>query len=64
MINDLIYKVLLSTTRMYYYFFDQSPNITIKRILMILGASFEFEKRFNADIVERVTDNEEVPAVS
>lgn len=31
---------------------------------MVLGASFEFSKRFNAEIVERLSDNEEVPVVS
>lgn len=31
---------------------------------MILAASYEFHKRRNAEVVERHTDNEEVPAVS
>ena len=31
---------------------------------MILAASFEFEKGHNSEIIERVTDNEEVPQVS
>lgn len=30
---------------------------------MILGASHEFDRRHNADIIERISDNEEVPAV-
>lgn len=31
---------------------------------MILAASCEFDKRHNSEIIERITDNEEVPAVS
>lgn len=37
--------------------------MTLKRTIMVLGASFEFEKKHNADIVERLSDNEEIPAV-
>ena len=31
---------------------------------MVLAASFEFEKSHNSEIVERPSDNEEVPQVS
>lgn len=54
-------QVLLSTTELYYSFFFHTPTMSIKRIIMVLGASFEFSKRFNAEIVERLSDNEEVP---
>ena len=30
---------------------------------MVLGASFEFDKSHNSEIVERPSDNEEVPPV-
>lgn len=30
---------------------------------MVLGASFEFDKSHNSEIVERPSDNEEVPVV-
>ena len=60
----LIFKVLLATTKMYYAFFHNTPTMMIKRIIMVLAASFEFEKMHNADIVERQSDNEEVPAVN
>ncbi|OXU27217.1 hypothetical protein TSAR_007043 [Trichomalopsis sarcophagae] len=56
-------QVLLATTKMYYAFFHNTPTMTLKRIIMVLGASFEFEKKHNADIVERLSDNEEVPAL-
>ena len=35
-----------------------------KGAIMILGSSFEFEKSSNPDIVERPTDNVEMPQVS
>ncbi|XP_014214018.1 translocation protein SEC63 homolog [Copidosoma floridanum] len=55
-------QVLLATTRLYYAFFH-TTTMTLKRIIMILGASHEFDKRHNADIVERVSDNIELPAL-
>ncbi|XP_011506359.1 PREDICTED: translocation protein SEC63 homolog [Ceratosolen solmsi marchali] len=56
-------QVLLATTKMYYAFFHNTPTMTLKRIIMVLGASFEFEKKYNTDIIERLSDNEEVPAL-
>jgi translocation protein SEC63 len=49
---------------MYYYFFNKTPSMALKRVIMILAASLEFEKKHNGEIVERSTDNEEVPHVS
>lgn len=60
----VILQVLLDTTQMYYYFFHKTPSMALKRVIMILGASLEFEKKYNSEIVERPTDNEEVPHVS
>ena len=54
-------QVLLDTTQMYYYFFHKTPHMAIKRVLMILGASAEFHRRNNQDILERPSDNLEVP---
>ncbi|XP_066991282.1 translocation protein SEC63 homolog [Anabrus simplex] len=54
-------QVLLDTTQMYYYFFHKTPSMALKRVIMILAASLEFEKKHNNEIVERPTDNEEVP---
>lgn len=56
-------KVLLDTTQLYFYFFHKTPNMALKRVIMILGASLEFDKRHNAQVVERQSDNEEVPAL-
>lgn len=36
----------------------------LKRVIMILGASLEFEKKFNSEIIERETDEFEMPKVS
>nr|XP_022289100.1 translocation protein SEC63 homolog [Crassostrea virginica] len=54
-------QVLLDTTRLYYYFFQKNPNMILKRVIMVLAGSFEFDKFHNAEIVERPSDNEEVP---
>ncbi|CAG2062441.1 unnamed protein product [Timema podura] len=55
-------KVLLDTTQMYYYFFHKTPcSMAVKRVIMILAASREFEKKHNSEIVERPSDIEEVP---
>lgn len=54
-------KVLLDTTQMYFYFFHKTPMMAMKRVIMILAASLEFDKRHNSQVVERQSDNEEVP---
>ncbi|XP_060516867.1 translocation protein SEC63 homolog [Cylas formicarius] len=54
-------QVLLDTTQMYYYFFHKTPHMALKRVIMILAASLEFDKKHNYEIIERQSDNEEVP---
>ncbi|XP_071455654.1 translocation protein SEC63 homolog [Hetaerina americana] len=54
-------QVLLDTTQIYYFFFHKTPSMTLKRVIMILAASLEFEKKHNSEIQERPTDNTEVP---
>ncbi|RZC38285.1 translocation protein SEC63 -like [Asbolus verrucosus] len=54
-------QVLLDTTQMYYFFFHKTPSMVLKRVIMILAASLEFNKKHNSEIVERHSDNEEVP---
>lgn len=56
-------KVLLDTTQLYYYFFHKTPQMQLKRALMVLAASMEFEKGHNSQVQERVSDNIEVPQV-
>lgn len=57
-------KVLLDTTQMYFYFLHKTPQMAPKRAIMILAASLEFNKQHNSQVVERLSDNEEVPLVS
>ena len=53
----------MDTTQLYYYFFHKTPNMNLQRVVMILGASMEFNKMQNSEIVERPSDNEEIPQV-
>lgn len=57
-------KVLLNTSHMYFHFILKTPHMLLKRALMVLAASLEFDKRHNSQVIERQSDNEEVPAVS
>merc|ERR1719219_902989 len=54
-------QVLLDTTQLYYYFFHKTPHMMLRRVLMVLAASLEFDRKHNSEIVDRPTDNEEVP---
>lgn len=54
-------EVLMDTEQLYWYFFHRTPNMPLKRAIMILGSSFEFEKSHNKDIQERPSDNIELP---
>jgi len=54
-------KVLLDTSQMYFYFFHKTPMMAMKRVIMILAASLEFDKRHNKQVQERQSDNIEVP---
>lgn len=54
-------QVLLDTTQLYYCFIHKSPHMVLKRVIMIIAGSLEFEKSHNSEVVERPTDNVEVP---
>merc|ERR1719481_1378555 len=54
-------QVLLDTTQLYYYFFHKTPHMMLRRVLMVLAASLEFERGHNSEIMERPTDNAEIP---
>jgi len=58
-----IFQVLLDTTQLYYYMFHKTPKMPLKRVIMVLAASSEFDKRSNNEVKERPTDNVEVPQV-
>lgn len=44
-------QVLLDTTQLYYYLYHKTPNMIYKRALMVLSASFEFERGHNSAVV-------------
>jgi len=54
-------QVLLDTTQLYYYFFHKTPHMMLRRVMMVLAASLEFERGHNSEVVERPTDNAEIP---
>jgi translocation protein SEC63 len=54
-------QVLLDTTQLFYCFIHKTPHMVLKRVLMIVAASLEFEKSHNSEVTERPTDNMEVP---
>merc|ERR1719187_808063 len=54
-------QVLLDTTQLYYYFFHKTPHMMLRRVMMVLAASLEFERGHNSEVVERPTDNVEIP---
>ncbi|KRZ10246.1 Translocation protein SEC63 -like protein [Trichinella zimbabwensis] len=59
--------VLLDTRQMYKYMFHRTPNLVPKRafglksLLTILSGSYEFFKVCNSEIIERPSDDVEVP---
>jgi len=54
-------QVLLDTTQLYFYFFHKTPHMMLRRVLMVLSASLEFEKGHNSEVQMRPSDNFEVP---
>ncbi|KFM72645.1 Translocation protein SEC63-like protein, partial [Stegodyphus mimosarum] len=54
-------EVLLDTSQMYFYYLYKTPFMIIKRIIMILGASMEFNRAYNSEVIERPSDNIEIP---
>ena len=55
------FKVLVDTTGLYYYFLNRSHSMNLRRVVMIIASSFEFNKSYNSEIIERPSDNEEMP---
>lgn len=54
-------QVLLDTTNIYYYFIHKTDNLMLKRVIAVVAASLEFERGHNSEIIERPTDQYEVP---
>lgn len=55
------FKVLLDTSQLYLYFINKSPQMMLRRVLMVICASYEFDKSNNSEIQERPTDDVEIP---
>ena len=55
-------QVLLHTTQLYYHFLSKTPNMIVKRALMILSASFEFSRDYTTKVRPPApSDNKELP---
>jgi len=55
-------QVLLHTTQLYYHFLSKTPNMVVKRALMILSASFEFSRDYTTKVRPPApSDNKELP---
>ncbi|XP_071485151.1 translocation protein SEC63 homolog [Diadema antillarum] len=54
-------EILIDTTQLFMHFLNKTPCMNLKRALMILSGSFEFEKSHNSEVVNRPSDNEELP---
>ena len=55
-------QVLLHTTQLYYHFLGKTPNMVVKRALMILSASFEFSRDYTTKVrAPAPSDNVELP---
>ncbi|GFT64454.1 translocation protein SEC63 homolog [Nephila pilipes] len=54
-------QVLLATTQLYMSFIYKTPSMVFKRVIMIIAASVEFRRSCNSEIIERSSDNIEVP---
>ncbi|XP_077496031.1 translocation protein Sec63 [Amblyomma americanum] len=56
-------QVLLDTSHLYLYFINKCHFLILRRVIMVLAASLEFEKSHNPEIVLRPTDDVELPAL-
>ncbi|GFY67510.1 translocation protein SEC63 homolog [Trichonephila inaurata madagascariensis] len=54
-------QVLLATTQLYLSYIYKTPSMIFKRVLMVIAASVEFRRSYNSEIIERPSDNVEVP---
>ncbi|XP_037100520.1 translocation protein SEC63 homolog isoform X2 [Syngnathus acus] len=54
-------QILINTTQLFMHFMYKTPNMNMKRLVMVLTAAFEFDPRSNKEATIRPTDNIEVP---
>ncbi|KAI0988811.1 hypothetical protein GJ496_008367 [Pomphorhynchus laevis] len=56
-------KILVDTSHLYSMFLLKTPSMNMSRVIMVLSGSLEFEKSHNSNIVERASDNEDIPTL-
>lgn len=54
-------QVLLDTSNIYYFFIHKTDNLMMRRVIAVIAASLEFERNHNSEIIERPSDQYEVP---
>uniref|UniRef100_A0A669DS16 Translocation protein SEC63 homolog n=1 Tax=Oreochromis niloticus TaxID=8128 RepID=A0A669DS16_ORENI len=54
-------QILINTTQLFMHFMCKTPNMNMKRLVMVLTAALEFDPRNNKEATIRPTDNVEVP---
>ncbi|CAF0722947.1 unnamed protein product [Adineta ricciae] len=54
-------QILIDTIQLYWIFLSKTSSIIVKRAIMILSASREFDRTRNPLIVDRLSDNVELP---
>uniref|UniRef100_A0AAX7U6T5 Translocation protein SEC63 homolog n=1 Tax=Astatotilapia calliptera TaxID=8154 RepID=A0AAX7U6T5_ASTCA len=54
-------QILINTTQLFMHFMCKTPNMNMKRLIMVLTAALEFDPRNNKEATIRPTDNVEVP---
>ncbi|XP_003742707.1 translocation protein SEC63 homolog [Galendromus occidentalis] len=54
-------EVLLDTTQLYFFFINKTSLMPLRRVVMIVAASMDFESSRNPDMKMRPSDNEEIP---
>uniref|UniRef100_A0A3B4AWV9 Translocation protein SEC63 homolog n=1 Tax=Periophthalmus magnuspinnatus TaxID=409849 RepID=A0A3B4AWV9_9GOBI len=54
-------QILINTTQLFMHFMYKTPNMNMKRLIMVLTAALEYDPRSNKEATIRPTDNIVVP---
>ncbi|XP_017484476.1 PREDICTED: translocation protein SEC63 homolog [Rhagoletis zephyria] len=55
------FKVLLDTSQLFYFYIHKTQTMNMHRVLKVISGAFEFNKEHNGEIVERPSDNKDIP---
>lgn len=55
------FKVLIDTSQLFFYYLNKSPHMMLRRVVMIICASYEYEKSHNSEIQDRPEYNVDIP---